>query len=107
MVMRGRGVSTGSRDLAAAPARSGPLLVAVPPRPYTSAGVRATDVACVAVSRELRRTRPGQALIRGRGRARCVPGRAVACGGERSLMGTPIGRLTRTIVVKAVPGKYS
>jgi hypothetical protein len=43
----------------------------------------------------------------GRGRAPHVPDRAAACGGERSLMGTPSSRLTRTIVVKAVPEKYS
>ena len=46
-------------------------------------------------------------VAHGRGRARHVPDQAVACGGERSLMGTPTGRLTRTIVVKAVPEKYS
>jgi DNA-directed RNA polymerase beta' subunit len=42
-----------------------------------------------------------------RGRARHVPDQAVACGGERSLMGTPTSRLTRTIVAKAVSEKYS
>lgn len=43
----------------------------------------------------------------GRGRARHVPDQAVACGGERSLMGSPTSRLTGTIVVRAVPEKYS
>src|SRR5262245_19541862 len=42
-----------------------------------------------------------------RGRARHVPDQTVAYGGERSLTGTPTSRLTRTIVVKAVPEKYS
>jgi hypothetical protein len=46
-------------------------------------------------------------IAHGRGRARHVPDQAVACGGERSLMGTPTSRLTRTVVVKAVPEKYS
>jgi hypothetical protein len=46
-------------------------------------------------------------VAHGRGRARHVPDQAVACGGERSLMGTPTSRLTGTIVVKAVPEKYS
>ncbi len=32
---------------------------------------------------------------------------AVAYGGERLFMGTPTSSLTRTIVVKAVPEKYS
>jgi hypothetical protein len=36
-----------------------------------------------------------------------VPDQAVACGDERSLMGTPSGHLTRYVVVKAVPEKYS
>jgi len=46
-------------------------------------------------------------VAHGRGRARHMPDQAVACGGERSLMGTPTGRLTRTIVVTAVLEKYS
>ena len=41
------------------------------------------------------------------GPCRHMPDQAVACGGERSLMGTPTGRLTRTIVVTAVLEKYS
>jgi len=36
-----------------------------------------------------------------------VPDQAVAYEGERSLMGIPTGRLTRAIVVTAVPEKYS
>src|SRR5215467_6783047 len=35
-------------------------------------------------------------VARGRGCARHVPDQAVACGGERSLMGTPTSHLTRT-----------
>src|SRR5215468_9012922 len=46
-------------------------------------------------------------VARGRGRARHVPDQPVVCGDERSLMGTPASRLTRTIVGKAVPEKYS
>jgi hypothetical protein len=46
-------------------------------------------------------------VAHGPGRARHVPDQAVACGGKRSLMGTPASCPTRTIVVKAVPEKYS
>jgi hypothetical protein len=46
-------------------------------------------------------------VAHGRGRACHMPDQAVACRGERSLMGTPTSRLTRTIVVMAVLEKYS
>ena len=46
-------------------------------------------------------------VAHGRGRARYMPDQAVAYGGEQSLKGTHTSRLTRTIVVGAVPEKYS
>ena len=46
-------------------------------------------------------------VAHGGGRAHHVPDQPVAYGDERSPMGTPTSRLTRTIVVKAVPEKYS